>query len=674
MNKRLEDTHFFLYHDNDVRKVRNKLEKAWVDYIETGRCSTEFVRPVIREAWKRCREMGIDCRLEKAPGNSDLSIENEVEGYDLLSIASPYVKSLGELLHEYLCVAVLSNDKGQILLTDGDPRMNTEISKRNLQKGAIWNESNTGNNGIGTCIALGRPIQIVSSEHFCYGWHDYICTASPIRHPITSKIIGALQISGSIREATLKDSYDLILNTVRKIELALYKEAYSQECLLKEETLCLLSSVSAEGIILIDKGGKVRFVNRRAKNVLESLGALRRNISPDFLFQKLTTRTSRGSKKVFEDSIDIGDQDIPVLVQPVIHQEIQLGYMVRIKDKDTYTPKRGYNKRITNRDTHIIDLVGQSPSFLKALSKAKRASNFDSTVLLEGETGTGKEVFAHLIHQLSSRSTGPFIPINCAAIPSDLLASELFGYEEGSFTGARRGGMAGKFELADGGTVFLDEISEISGDVQVYLLRFLQEHEFFRIGGKSSIHVDLRIIAASNKSLVDRVKSGHFRDDLYYRLNVISISLPSLRERKDDILLLADNYLEKIARRAGMAKKRLSAEALNVLENYSWPGNIRELENVLENAFIMGDSNVISPTDLPDYIHKVCEDEDIEDKPKLDESRLENTPILQVLKENGYNITQTARNMGISRSTIYRMLKRQGVFLKKHLSHNERQM
>jgi len=245
------------------------------------------------------------------------------------------------------------------------------------------------------------------------------------------------------------------------------------------------------------------------------------------------------------------------------------------------------------------DLIGKNAAYLKTVQLAKMAANSSSTVLLLGESGTGKEVFAQAIHNAGDRRNEPFIAINCAALPRELIGSELFGYSEGAFTGAKRGGSPGKFELADGGTIFLDEIGEMPLEMQVNLLRVLQEKTLMRIGGDQVITVDVRVIAATNKDLLQAAQQNTFRSDLYYRLNVININMVPLRRRKDDILPLTSFFVEKINQRLSKEAYVIHPETLDILQRYHWPGNVRELENIVERAINVAQTDTLTPDTLP---------------------------------------------------------------------------
>ncbi len=293
-------------------------------------------------------------------------------------------------------------------------------------------------------------------------------------------------------------------------------------------------------------------------------------------------------------------------------------------------------------------LVGTSDALRTVLALVDRVAPSDATVLITGESGTGKELVAAEIHRKSRRAGGPFVKVNCAALPESIIESELFGHEKGAFTGAA-GRRKGRFELAHGGTVFLDEIGELSSQVQVKLLRVLQEREIERVGGSGAVKVDVRVIAATNRSLEEELAAGRFREDLYYRLNVFPIRVPPLRERKSDIVLLADHFTEKYAARNGKAVKRISSPAIDLLTSYHWPGNVRELENCIERAVILSTDMVIHSYHLPPSLQSAVSTR-TEPTSTLDAalSRLEKELIVEALKITGGNMAAAARSLGIT--------------------------
>lgn len=312
---------------------------------------------------------------------------------------------------------------------------------------------------------------------------------------------------------------------------------------------------------------------------------------------------------------------------------------------------------------NIDNILGESVPIKDMKNMIYKLSESPSTVLITGESGSGKELVAHSIHQNSQRSGRPLVCVNCAAIPENLLESELFGYTGGSFTGAKRSGSMGKFEAANHGTLFLDEIGELPLFVQAKLLRVLQEKEVTRVGGNASIPVDVRVIAATNRNLEEMVRNGEFREDLYYRLNILNVHVPPLRERKEDIPLLIEHFMSKLSHNQGSSKK-LSRAAEKVFLNYDWPGNIRELSNIIERVYYMSDSDTIELHDIPSQIiqsHVNVSAQKSAASGSLDDmlSCLERDIVLSTLEKTNHNVTQTAAQLQIPRSRLYRILKRQ---------------
>ncbi len=320
-------------------------------------------------------------------------------------------------------------------------------------------------------------------------------------------------------------------------------------------------------------------------------------------------------------------------------------------------------QEIRRRDkTTVTRPIGKSKRFLEVLKLAEHVAPTDSTVLIQGESGTGKEVVARYVHNLSNRVDGPFLSINCGALPENLLESELFGHVKGSFTGAVRD-KQGLFAAARGGSFFLDEVGEMPPSLQVKLLRVLQEREAIPVGATEAIPVDVRIIAATNRDLEEEIRRGNFRSDLFYRLNVIALNLPPLRDRRDDLLLLIESFLQQLAGDAGDAggePKALASEALDAVMVYEWPGNVRELENALEHATVLSRGNLIEASSLPERITKRRKEPLVAERsyrnPTLEV--IERAYIMWVLQAEGGNKTRAAEVLGIDPSTLYRKLSR----------------
>lgn len=344
------------------------------------------------------------------------------------------------------------------------------------------------------------------------------------------------------------------------------------------------------------------------------------------------------------------------LVKPFNPEELSL-LIKRLVESQNMIKEISHLRKELQKQYQLHDLISKSAKMQKVFDLARTVAKSNSTVLILGESGTGKELLARAIHNESLRANGPFVAVSCVALTETLLESELFGHEKGAFTDAIAQ-KKGKFELASGGTIFLDEIGDITPKVQLSLLRVLQEKEITRVGGAKPIKVDVRVIAATNRDLKKAVDAGVFRDDLYYRLNVISIELPPLREHPEDIPLLADHFIEKFNIEMGRNIERISEEALEVLMEYDWPGNVRELENVIERAMVITKGSVIRAEDLrlPSQLRGAgplpspTEDKTIK--------TMEKRHIERVLKENNWNIQRSAEELGIDRVTLYNKIKK----------------
>lgn len=375
-------------------------------------------------------------------------------------------------------------------------------------------------------------------------------------------------------------------------------------------------------ISFIDENGKITYVNPAYKNYykVENNQILNKNLLD--IFPNQLEINVFNSKRPIEDFLyKKGDVEALFTIQPIYIEGSFKGiisiakpvnelreYMSKLAEsKEELDYYKEELRRQSPLGSAFSSIIGQSQSLRECLYIADKASKSTSTVLIRGESGTGKELIAKAIHENSERRDKPFVRINCAAIPENLLESELFGYEKGSFTDAYRS-KPGKFQIADGGTIFLDEIGDMSPAMQVKILRVLQEREFERIGGLKPIKVDVRVIAATNRNLEDMVENGEFRNDLYYRLNVIGVILPPLKKRKEDINLLVEHFLNKLSNKFNIALPIIENQALKLLREYDYPGNIRELENILERAIAMSEGGIIRDKDLPIYINNIKEE------------------------------------------------------------------
>ena len=346
------------------------------------------------------------------------------------------------------------------------------------------------------------------------------------------------------------------------------------------------------------------------------------------------------------------------IIKPFKVDEIKLAVARALEQRKIRT-ENVYLKKQLKKKEGFGEIIGKSEILMEVLSQVRKIADSDSTVLLTGESGTGKELVARAIHQQSYRSEKPFITVNCGALPEGLLESELFGHIKGSFTGAIKD-KDGLFKVASEGVFFLDEVGEMSPRIQVKLLRVLQEKEIVPVGGTSPIKVDIRLIAATNADLENEVSMGRFRKDLFYRLNVIPINIPPLRERKEDIPLLIDYFLKRYGQEPDGQERKISAEAKKILCNYSWPGNIRELENILERAVTLQDDNTIVEKDLPENVIKgqgrvLAKTKELEN-PTLE--TIEKAYIFWILRESGWQKQRAAEILGIDPSTLYRKIEK----------------
>jgi DNA-binding NtrC family response regulator len=371
----------------------------------------------------------------------------------------------------------------------------------------------------------------------------------------------------------------------------------------------------------------------------------------------LTVRSSLQDKI---NGLNLGADDY--LTKPFINEELLAKVRVMLRIKDLHDEL----KMEKDKNILLAQELEKRYSFGSILGKNNRMQAIyelisdvaitDSTVLIQGESGTGKELIARAIHFNSHRKNKPFVVANCSAYSQNLLESELFGHEKGSFTGAIRR-KTGRFELAHGGTIFLDEIGEVSPPTQILLLRVLQDHRFERVGGEETLEVDVRVIAATNKKLMEEIRRGTFREDLYYRLNVIPIFVPPLRERRDDVPLLASHFLQKFCQEKGKDVTSISPDVMEILLAHSWPGNVRELENVIQHAIIIAKQEKILPKDLPQYLLQ----QPLPTKQLISLQDHEKNLIMKTLEETNWNKHQTAKRLKINRSTLYGKMKRYGL-------------
>jgi len=451
---------------------------------------------------------------------------------------------------------------------------------------------------------------------------------------------------------TSPDGIERSINEARRIVLVKRQEKEKAE-----QYRAILHYIN-EGIIAVDKSCEVTMFNRAAEKLIgikseEALGKNIKEVVGNNNFNEFIRQNSPqlGQLQTFHNT-QILANSVPISVNgEVVGAVATFQNATKIQEYE-HTIRADRMKKGHTAKYNFDDILGKSKVLLETKKVARQYAQVESTILITGESGTGKEMFAQSIHLLSSRRKGPFVAVNCAALPANLLESELFGYAGGAFSGAKKEGKLGLFAVAHGGTIFLDEIGEMPIELQARLLRVLQEKEIRPVGSDTVIPVDVRVFAATNKSLLEEIKMNRFRKDLYYRLNVLKLQIPGLRERREDIALLCDFFIKKYNFR--LAKKlEISAEALRVLEGYPWPGNIRELQNTMERLTVTCDEKVI----IPCHILPLLDEYTVSAPHEKPLKNVQKKMILETLDQCSGNRTLTAKQLGISRVQLWRNLK-----------------
>ena len=642
----------------------NRIYRSWEKFINNYEIEPYVIRPLVANSWHRCLRMKVDahtllCDLRLL---SQQQVEKRTRRRQkLIDAAIPFMTHLYNFVKGSDTLVCLADDNGMILDVFRDPVIQYRTKHLCHDVGSDWSEPIAGTNSIGTALLEKKPIQITASEHYCKVLHEMTGSAAPIFGP-DKEMLGVLCIIGlchNLHPHTL----GMVVAAVQAIENQLVSQKASYELLIAYNKVTTAIETMSDGLIAIEAnqqitqlnsvGAKILQVNREdclGKYVSDVFGSAFPMLpvlttGHDFLDREIFIETPMGGTRFTTTAKAIKDELGNVT-----------GMIATLREIDNV--HRLVNKMVGAQATLTFDdIIGNDPQLHALMQRAKKVARSSSTVMLQGESGTGKEIFAQAVHNASGRHGGPFVVINCGAIPRELVESELFGYEDGAFTGAKRGGRPGKFELANGGTIFLDEIGDMPLEIQASLLRVLQERQVTRIGGQKSISINTRVIAATNKNLADEVEKGNFRLDLYYRLNVITFLLPSLRERPKDIAYLAQYFVDKISRRLGQEPPTIAPEFYNCLAEYTWPGNVRELENVIEQALHMVESNILIPEHLPGrmYSPRFTEKKthDNTDKLKGAEAKV----IRDTLETCSWNISRAASTLGIGRNTLYRKIK-----------------
>jgi len=644
--------------------VNNRLYSEWNNFIESGELTPNLLDPFIADSWQRSREAGVNphrCSNCKSHLGIDTISNLPIE---LVKAAYPVVEEVYDSVRGSGFRVCLVDENGYII--HSIPQLDASVNIN-------WKESSVGTNAIGTAIVTGESLQVSGIEHYCYEFHNLTTTAAPI-FDRQGNLLTVLALMGPSSEDH-SHVLTMLVKAAGKMVDRFKILAKNRQLKTYNQRLTNIFNMMSDGVIIFSSDGTIDLVNPAVEHILgrpagDIIGTTLQNLldaKPGSIEEFMFKGNSFSDIEVFMD----GPQGkIHCLASGNFSRnedgKVDSGMMV-LQNMDRIN-------RLVSRFTgaraqyKFNDIIGSSAALMESINIARMAAMNNSNVLLTGESGTGKEVFAQAIHNASFRRKGPFVAINCGAIPRELVASELFGYVEGAFTGAKRGGSIGKFEMASGGTIFLDEIGDMPFELQVALLRVLQNRRVTRIGDSKEIPVDVRVICATNKDLRSEIENGNFREDLYYRLNVISINIPPLRDRLEDIPHLVKHFLGQLARRNENVLSILEPEIIDKLKRYDWPGNVRELQNVVERLVCTASQSPVSSSDLPpEIISSECfyAREELQASPvtmykqkrKQMLAEEESRQIIDLLQKHKGNITRVAEETGFSRMTIYRKMK-----------------
>jgi sigma-54 dependent transcriptional regulator, acetoin dehydrogenase operon transcriptional activator AcoR len=626
------------------KEYTQAVERAWERLIADYPIEDSAIRDVVLRSWRRCRALGIDPAQRTAPANkTDASRLNWSRDGWLSDSVRTSLDEISPYLEKAQSVAVVSDLTGAVVSVEGDRKLTEALAcSSGIMAGAILSEHYGGTNAVGTALEVGGPVTIHAGEHFCQTGKAWSCSATVIRDPVDRSVVGAVDITNPATMLPML-ARACVVALVERIQAHLMQQELLGRTRLIEHFF--EQRHRSDTIVAFDRRGRIVKSTPGAKIEGFVLGQ-----------EEQIPGLDRGSIERWNFA------RLPHWIRPEYLSPVQLdgvcfGGLLRIP----------YHGSLRNGAPAIVSrtlpsalrrLADASPSLLPMLAQAERIAPNRLPVLLQGETGTGKDVLAKAIHEASSVATGPFVAVNCAALPRELIAGELFGHAEGAFTGARRGGAKGRFEEANGGTIFLDEIGDMPIDLQPYLLRVLEEGASSRLGESTKRRISVRVIAATNRPLDNDVAQGRFRSDLFYRLDGISLHLPPLRERAADIPCLVRSILRTLTP-AREIPPEVGPDLLEILCAHDWPGNIRELRNVLSRILALSSDKLLDARALPWGLGS----QTAARRPDADRYQLSNLRdnerrlILDAVTATGGSPTEAAKAIGISRATIYRRLK-----------------
>ncbi|PEI71461.1 sigma-54-dependent Fis family transcriptional regulator [Bacillus wiedmannii] len=604
---------------------------TWKKFVDEGVLDSNRMNERISESWHRCKQANVNPHMNKGQKilSSNIFQDQKKKSEIFLDIAIPQIQNMRKTIDELQMMALLIDPDGYVLSLSGNQQTLKRAKHINFIEGVKWTEAAVGTNAIGTALQIEEAIMISGTEHYSVASHSWSCAAAPI-HNDDGKLIGVLDFS-----CPIEFSHPYMLGMVTSIA-----HAIERECSIRvhQNELHLIHRF----LDVIDSDEQVVICNHRDVIVSAS--------------KKVRERVSNWSRMKLEDLIQNGLK--PKLEVPVYSNDRMIGKCIYVKEN-----KQG-NLFSTSPFINGITfpgVIGTSNAFQHTLEEIKLVSPTDASVYVCGETGVGKEYVARAIHENSPRKNGPFIAVNCGSLPKELMESELFGYAEGAFTGARRQGYKGKFEQADGGTIFLDEIGEVPPEMQVALLRVLQERTVTPIGSSKEVPVNIRIITATHKDLLRLVEEGKFRQDLYYRLHVYPLYVPSLIERKEDIPYFIQDFCERKNWNVVFPKS-----ICNQFSQHTWPGNIRELLNVLERIYILSQGREICEKQISFLLqtmmgnqHQLALQAENKTEHTLNfREKIQRDSMIEALEKTNGNVSLAAKLLDVPRSTFYKRMQK----------------
>lgn len=638
---------------------------AWETFQSGAEPPPGVLRSLVDGSWHRCAEARVDPYRRSGPqpvSEQDLYLLRE-RRRALLEASAPVMACARDYLTEAGTLMALADTSGTVLATEGDCPTLALAETIRLMPGARWSETLCGTNAIGTTLATGQPVQIHSAEHFCAGIKRWTCTATVVRRPTDGEVVGAIDLSG-LSSTFNRQSLALVVTTANRIEGRLLIVEMERRVRLLDQALGSWPAAGADAAVLFDRRGHpIKSSDHARIAIADAGGAL--DLAAIHPIPALGANPlGRGAQARLPDWIR------PEWLKPMVVDGEHLGTLMllpamprrrSVLASPAKVASRGEPVATPAADAFSAILTGD-PAMCELIARAALLAPSQAPVLLQGETGAGKEEFARGLH---GERAGPCIVLNCGGLSRDLMASELFGYAEGAFTGARKGGMVGKIEAAQGGTLFLDELGEMPLDMQPQLLRVLERHEVQRLGETTPRQVDFRLVAATHRDLRQEVAAGRFRMDLFYRVAVTCLHIPPLRERRGDILLLARHFLAQFRQAQGRVAEALSPQVQAALLAGTWPGNVRELRNAIEGAVLL------SPAGPIDLTHLAVDSGSLDGLcPRVDElvppplpsmAQSEEALIARAVVASCGNLSLAARRLNIAKSTLYAKLRLYGL-------------